>query len=639
MGFKFTDAGRYPYQAGGFFLGIDEHGREVGINTERHLITVAGAGSGKGATLIIPNLKRWRGSCVVIDPKGENATVTAGDRRNMGQTVGVIDPYEDTKGPAAALRCSINPLSLLDPESRTFRADLEAIGDGLIRRFDAKHSRWDNAAAAMLAGAVDYVLAVSPPEERTLKSVRGLFLLPPDDLKAVAKDMLALNTAGGAAREAGALLLMSQSNTEGVEAGGFGIAIRETGWIDDPAFASILGGDELPPFDLRTLKAGTGSLYLCIRPSYLDTRGGFLRLFVRMGLMTMMSDLAEHGGGGRCLFLLDEFHSLGKVDLVAKAAGLMRGYGVQLWPFLQDMGQLESLYGDNEMHTFFANADARIFFGNSDKPTLEYVSGMIGPITADEIGQAFITPSSRHLDGLAEAASRNHQPMPTDPKQPYGFAALSNDIAASLQNSSRAKYERKTRQHQESVADVRAKYDHKMRAVGSPRIEPSAVAEMIGKKDRDSVSPSAIVFAKGGDVLKVRLQPYFERGASSASTAAPAMGSSGFNPKQEMKAWAIAAMAVILIYIIPLPAIVKFLANFAIFSGTMLYTVYPRRMYFESFSITVPTFIVVATATNELGMFLGFPNNNSFVAVVGIAASAYAMARLSIWYRRRIGIL
>lgn len=499
MAYKFTDAGRYPYEPGGFFLGADNDGREVGIRSDRHLITVAGARSGKGAALIVPNLKRWPGSCVVVDPKGENATITAGERAAMGQTVGVVDPYRIVKGGADAWRCSINPLAVMDPESLTIRADLEALGDGLIRRHDPKHAQWDDTAAAIVAGLADFVLTDCPPEERNLLSLRGLLLLPEtmpalDDngkpqldkdgkplsvepLKNLAQAMAETSTAAGLAKQAGALILNKFSNPEGVPASAFARAMQETGWIDDPAFASILGGGDLPAFDLSTLKAGTGSLYLCIPPGYLDTRGGFLRLFVRMGLMTMMRDLAGHDSPARCLFLLDEFHSLGKVDLVAKAAGLMPGYGVQLWPFLQDLGQLEGLYGPNEMHTFFGNADAQTFFGNADSTTLDYVSQRVGSLTPDEVQAA--PPEQR-----AFKESRDRRMWETEAEA----------------------RERVNVEHQ----NRRAAYDHAMRQTNTRRLAPEEVRELVGKRDGDKVARSMIAFAKGGDVLNVRLSPYFD---------------------------------------------------------------------------------------------------------------------------------
>lgn len=45
------------------------------------------------------------------------------------------------------------------------------------------------------------------------------------------------------------------------------------------------------------------------------------------------------------LFLLDEFAALGRLEPVERAMGLMAGYGVQLWPILQDLHQLRDTYG------------------------------------------------------------------------------------------------------------------------------------------------------------------------------------------------------------------------------------------------------------------------------------------------------
>lgn len=61
------------------------------------MITIAGSRSGKGVSMIMPNLLFYRGSMQVIDPKGELASITA-RRRAMGltQKVYVLDPFERT---------------------------------------------------------------------------------------------------------------------------------------------------------------------------------------------------------------------------------------------------------------------------------------------------------------------------------------------------------------------------------------------------------------------------------------------------------------------------------------------------------------------------------------------------------------
>ena len=77
------------------------------------------------------------------------------------------------------------------------------------------------------------------------------------------------------------------------------------------------------------------------------------------------------------LFLLDEFASLGRLQAVERAMGLMARYGVQLWPILQDIHQLRSLYGKGA-NTFLANAGVMQVFGVNDIETAELVARLIG---------------------------------------------------------------------------------------------------------------------------------------------------------------------------------------------------------------------------------------------------------------------
>jgi type IV secretion system protein VirD4 len=77
------------------------------------------------------------------------------------------------------------------------------------------------------------------------------------------------------------------------------------------------------------------------------------------------------------LFLLDEFAALGRLEAVERAMGLMAGYGLQLWPILQDMSQLKDLYGARA-NTFVANAGVLQTFGVNDFETAKWLSQMIG---------------------------------------------------------------------------------------------------------------------------------------------------------------------------------------------------------------------------------------------------------------------
>ncbi len=60
--------------------------------------------------------------------------------------------------------------------------------------------------------------------------------------------------------------------------------------------------------------------------------------------------------------------------------GLMAGYGLQLWPILQDLHQLKSTYGQRA-GTFLANAGVTQVFNVNDVDTAAWVSRALGDTT------------------------------------------------------------------------------------------------------------------------------------------------------------------------------------------------------------------------------------------------------------------
>ncbi len=85
----------------------------------RHLCSIGPTRSGKGATVILQALMLTPLSMVVIDPKGQNAAVTALRRREMGQDLFVLNPFGLHTGPPWNLpRDRFNPLAALISASR-----------------------------------------------------------------------------------------------------------------------------------------------------------------------------------------------------------------------------------------------------------------------------------------------------------------------------------------------------------------------------------------------------------------------------------------------------------------------------------------------------------------------------------------
>lgn len=139
------------------------------------MVTVAGSRGGKGVSMIIPNLRRWPGSCAVLDPKGENATLTAAIRAAMlGHQVAVVDPHGAAKVPEA-LRVSFNPLDLIDADDDEAIDLAAAIGDAVtIGSGDGNDVHWNESARQVFEGVLLYVALTETGTRRSLVRVRQL---------------------------------------------------------------------------------------------------------------------------------------------------------------------------------------------------------------------------------------------------------------------------------------------------------------------------------------------------------------------------------------------------------------------------------------------------------------------------------
>ena len=107
------------------------------------------------------------------------------------------------------------------------------------------------------------------------------------------------------------------------------------------------------------------------------------------------------GGGLRTLFLLVEFAQLGKLSMVSAALAQGAGYGIQLFPVLQDINQLREIYGKDEAHTFLGMSGATFAFTPNDPETAEWMSKRSG-----EISEPGLSAKRRSADRRARKLAR-----------------------------------------------------------------------------------------------------------------------------------------------------------------------------------------------------------------------------------------
>lgn len=148
-------------------------GTEIGVEDDRHALTIAGSRAGKGRSAIIPNMLRYVGSVLAIDPKGELALATAEVRaKRIGQRVAVLDPFGTTGNALAEYKTGFNPVAMMRPESMI--EDTILIADGLVVP-GSGDPHWDESARTIIEGVI---LEVATAERfagrRSLVTVRDL---------------------------------------------------------------------------------------------------------------------------------------------------------------------------------------------------------------------------------------------------------------------------------------------------------------------------------------------------------------------------------------------------------------------------------------------------------------------------------
>ncbi|MGB9071022.1 MAG: type IV secretory system conjugative DNA transfer family protein, partial [Candidatus Acidiferrales bacterium] len=396
--------------------------RPIGIPTEKHMVTIAGTGSGKSTAALIPNICLHRGNILVIDPKGELAAITArrrghggGGVRGFGDDVFVLDPFHIVPGFQTA------SYNVFDEMERVAQYDVDRpvsyarkVAQALVPS-TSKDPYWDDAPRTFISGLLLYILQ-GPKEHRNLVRLRELIMegdvgsykilrREDADQRGDAFDallaMMKLCPEGpyrhvivGAANS---LSKMSHNQRGSV----LTMTMEHTSFLDMPEIRKISMKSD---FLLEDLKTRQISVYLCLPLNAVSgIEGRWLRMFVLL-TVDMMTRVTK-APNPPLLLAIDEFPSLGKLDGIEVVAPTMRSYGVRLWVIGQDIEQFEKVYPDS-WGSFIGGAEAVQFMGVTHPPTVAYI--------AERLGQHVVVQQQKMGKEIRETASE--RPL-RDPEQ------------------------------------------------------------------------------------------------------------------------------------------------------------------------------------------------------------------------------
>jgi type IV secretion system protein VirD4 len=372
---------------------------------ESSAILIAPARSGKGTDILVPTLLDWEGSCIVLDPKGQLASITARHRRNrLRQNVVILNPFNVWPDYIGALPHSgFNPLVSLDPKSEAFGVDCDSLAEGIVvEKPGERESHFPDSAQQAVSGVIMAVARSAPPEKRNLASVYEIvsgkrFF---DFARDAAKTNRLIEGRLGRFAEEGA-----SGNRELVSI--VSSAITNCKFMGNDAILRSLAGPAKgqAPLRWRDLRKRPTTVYLILPVRYLNTSKHWFRLVLASALNDL---LVEDRRGMPVLMMMDEFAQLGRLPAIENSMALSAGMGLTMLPVLQDAGQLKDLYGER-MQSFLSIAGCQMFFAPRDLFTAELISNLSGQ--KEVLAQSRSITNDRHTGEPQVTDSATQQPQ------------------------------------------------------------------------------------------------------------------------------------------------------------------------------------------------------------------------------------
>lgn len=402
-----------------------------------HVCALAPTRSGKGVGLVVPTLLSWPHSVFVLDRKGENYAMTAGWRREQaGNIILRFDPAEPGAG------CSWNAIAEIRFGTRYQVSDAQNIALMVIDD-DGKGIAGDHfrsAAYELLVGLILHALYKSldmPGDARRLPGLNDIALMltgvgefaapdtendlvddPEGDPKALSGLFTEMRDVSSAADDAAAR--EAKLVIAGVGRRMLGTPARELGSIISTAnnalslYRDPIVGENTTRVDFKVADLMDAdrpvSLFSIMTPRNADRLRPLNRLLLTQIVLSLADKMEFDDGRSktvhkhRLLLMLDEFPTLGKLEVFESALAYIAGYGMKAYIITQDVQQLYKAYTNYE--SIISNCHVRIAYAPNKVETAEWMSKMTGQMT---VIKEQVSTSGKRFGMVLEQVSTSYQ--------------------------------------------------------------------------------------------------------------------------------------------------------------------------------------------------------------------------------------
>lgn len=380
-------------------------------NGPEHVLTYAPTRSGKGVGLVMPTMLSWGASAVVTDLKGELWAMTSGWRKKHAKNK--VLRFEPATANGSVCW---NPLDEIRLGTEYEVGDVQNLAT-LIVDPDGKglDSHWQKTAFALLVGVILHALykAKDDGTTATLPSVDSMLADPNRDIGELWMEMATYGHVAGQNHHAIGSAARDMMDRPEEEAGSvLSTAKSYLALYRDPVVARNVSRSE---FRIRDLMHSDDpvTLYIVTQPNDKDRLRPLVRVMVNM-VVRLLADKMDFENGRpvahykhRLLMMLDEFPSLGKLQILQESLAFVAGYGIKCYLICQDINQLKSRetgYGPDE--TITSNCHVQNAYPPNRVETAEHLSRLTGQTT---VVKEQITTSGRRTAAMLGQVSRTFQ--------------------------------------------------------------------------------------------------------------------------------------------------------------------------------------------------------------------------------------
>lgn len=399
--------------------GDDKNGIIVGVKDNKIIRYIgaafsamgAGTRAGKGAGIVIPNLLKYWWSVIILDPKRECFGITSLVRKVLlGQSVYKFDPFSPithrfnplfyvSLGTSEGFN-QLENMALIIYPYKTDGADagsyLNKTAGSLLKSLVAALyfliEKDKNRLAQLDIAPILSMSKINQLFERTEPGDLVQFLEEiKDEYKGNYRELINIGISGLKA------FVEMEDKTKAQLKSNF---LNGLSPFANPNVARATDGND---FDLRQVRKQRMTVYFCVSGDNArlaeKLTNIFFQLAIQVNLEKMPTDDPEIKHD--CLFLLDEFPSIGAVDYIKSKSGLIAGYKLKLLIVYQVGSQLDEIYNYAGSKTLLASAPCKIIYSASDVKDARELSEAMGTktVTLDSKGKSRskgVVSSSEH---------------------------------------------------------------------------------------------------------------------------------------------------------------------------------------------------------------------------------------------------